>query len=242
MTRTAMTRTPTLSATAHDSQTGAATPRQLTTRRRTPGADADSRTADAALVAALVAKDPLALERFSKRYRALMYATASKTLRDEGDLEEVVQDVLWTVWRKAHTFRGDSGLSTWVYRVTQNAARMLLRKKRRVPMPMEQDVMDAQLERSRQGEVSHLPEAVLRGQHVAQHIDAAIAKLPADNRDLFLAMDVRGEDRDAVAERHGLSISALKARLHRVRKAVREAAANELAPVRSARGQVLVAA
>lgn len=179
---------------------------------------------DVQLIEALKAKDPTALDLFYRRYRALMYSTAGKMIRDEWELEEVVQDVVWTVWRKAHTFRGESGLSTWVYRITQNAARMLLRRKKRVPLPMEQDSVDALLEHSRQGEVAHLPESIIRGEQVARSISDAIAALPADNRAMFVAIDVYGEDKTAVADRFGLSVSALKARLHRVRKAVRTAA------------------
>ena len=182
---------------------------------------------DVQLIEALKSKDPTALDLFYRRYRALMYSTAGKMIRDEWELEEVVQDVVWTVWRKAHTFRGESGLSTWVYRITQNAARMLLRRKKRVPLPMAQDSVDALLEHSRQGEVAHLPESIIRGEQVARSISDAIAALPADNRAMFVAIDVYGEDKTTVADRFGLSVSALKARLHRVRKAVRTAAESE---------------
>ncbi|HAN31521.1 MAG TPA: hypothetical protein DCQ06_07975 [Myxococcales bacterium] len=104
---------------------------------------------------------------------------------------------------------------------------MLLRKKKRVPLPMAQDTVDTMLERSRQGEVAHLPESIIRGEQVARSISDAVASLPADNRAMFVAIDVHGEDKVTVADRHGLSVSALKARLHRVRKTIRRAAEAE---------------
>ncbi|MEY3014720.1 MAG: hypothetical protein RIT45_3455 [Pseudomonadota bacterium] len=182
---------------------------------------------DAELHAALAAQVPAALQVFHDRYRALMYSTARKIVRDEWDTEEVVQDVVWTVFRKAHAFRGDSGLSTWVYRITQNCARMLLRKRRRVPLPMESEAMDFVVAASREGECWHLPEAQLAGRDAALRFQTAYAALPDDNRALFHAMDFEGEDKEVVAEQLGLSVSALKARLHRVRKHLRDATLGE---------------
>ena len=183
---------------------------------------------DEQMIAGLLEKNPLALEAFYKRYRSLMYSTAAKYLQDEWQIEEAVQDTVWLVWRKIHSFRGESALSTWVYRVAQNAARMVLRSQKRVPQPIEQDNIERMIEVSRQGEVAHLPEAQFEGDMVARQIDAALARLAPENKELFLSMDVRGESKEDVAERLGMTISALKARLHRVRKAVRAAAVEPL--------------
>ncbi|HAN31520.1 MAG TPA: hypothetical protein DCQ06_07970 [Myxococcales bacterium] len=182
---------------------------------------------DEQMISGLLDKDPLALEAFYKRYRALMYSTAAKYLREDWEIEEAVQDTVWLVWRKIDSFRGDSGLSTWVYRVAQNAARMLLRSQRRVPLPTEQDSIDRMLEHARQGEMMHLPEAQFQAEEVARQINTVLLNLPPENRELFVSMDVRGESKEEVAERLGMTISALKARLHRVRKTIRAAAATE---------------
>lgn len=184
---------------------------------------------DAELHLALTAQIPAALQVFHNRYRALMYSTARKIVRDEWDTEEVVQDVVWTVFRKADSFRGDSGLSTWVYRITQNCARMLLRKRKRVPTPMASDDVEFLVASQREGESWHLPEAQLAGRLAAQNLLRAAEALPEENRALFLAMDMEGEDKEVVAERMGLSVSALKARLHRVRKQLRDATTSDVA-------------
>lgn len=184
---------------------------------------------DQELHAALVAQLPAALALFQERYRALMYSTARKIVRDDWDTEEVVQDVVWTVFRKASYFRGESSLSTWVYRITQNCARMLLRKRKRIPIPMESEDVDHIVASQREGESWHHPEALLAGRLAAKNLAEATAALPEENRELFFAMDLRGEEKEAVAERMGLSVSALKARLHRVRKTLREATTSDVA-------------
>ncbi len=199
----------------------------MKTQQLTPAqalaAQAANAAEDAALIEALVRRDPMAIDRLYHRYRALMYATARQIVRDEWDTEEVIQDVVWTIHRKADSFRGDSGLSTWIYRITQNAARMLLRKRKRIALPLQDDELDTLVQQASDGAVWHMPEAQAEANRAVANLMQAAASLPADNRELFVAMDMRGEDKDVVAERMGMTVSALKARLHRVRKQLRDA-------------------
>lgn len=190
-------------------------------------AQAANAAEDAALIEALVRREPMAIDRLYARYRALMYATARQIVRDEWDTEEVIQDVVWTIHRKADSFRGESGLSTWIYRITQNAARMLLRKRKRIALPLQDEDLDVLVHQACDGAVWHLPEAQAQANVAMRNLLTATANLPAENRELFVAMDLRGEDKDEVATRMGMTISALKARLHRVRKQLRDATVAE---------------
>jgi RNA polymerase sigma-70 factor, ECF subfamily len=183
----------------------------------------DSRQDDAILVRRLAAKEPLALADFQRRYSGLITATARAIVRNDWDTEEVVQDVLWTVFRKADSFRGEAGLSTWVYRITQNAARMLLRKRKRIATPVEDGALDALVHAAHRGADWHHPDAQAQGNRALRNLISAADALPVDNRALFIAMDLYDTPREEVAAQMGITVSALKARLHRVRKTLRDA-------------------
>ena len=71
--------------------------------------------------------DERALADLSDAYRTKIYQLAFRYLRNHEDAEEVTQDVLFKVFRKVADFRGDAALSSWIYRITFNAAMSRLR-------------------------------------------------------------------------------------------------------------------
>ena len=73
---------------------------------------------DADLIERLKAGDEEALELIFTRYSAKLYNVAQKILGEVADAEEVIQDVFWTAFRKAKSFRGTAQFSTWLYRLT----------------------------------------------------------------------------------------------------------------------------
>src|SRR6266571_6560108 len=79
------------------------------------------------LLARLKSGDEGALSDLADAYSAKIYQLAYRYLRNKEDAEEVTQDVLFKVYRKVGTFRGDAALSSWIYRITFNAAMSRLR-------------------------------------------------------------------------------------------------------------------
>src|SRR5262245_35828120 len=77
---------------------------------------------DLTLLAEAAAGNASALEMLMSRYAAPMYRLARGITRNEGDAEEVVQDVFLTIVRKGSGFEGRSALSSWIYRITTNTA------------------------------------------------------------------------------------------------------------------------
>src|SRR2546425_12053330 len=82
------------------------------------------------LLARLQAKDERAVAELADNYGAKIYQLAFRYLRNKEDAEEVTQDVLYKVYRKVGEFRGDAALSSWIYRITFNAAMSRLRATR----------------------------------------------------------------------------------------------------------------
>src|SRR5438270_13405441 len=74
--------------------------------------------------------DEGAMADLSETYSSKIYQLAFRYLRNKEDAEEITQDVLFKVYRKVGAFRGDSALSSWIYRITFNAAMSRLRTAR----------------------------------------------------------------------------------------------------------------
>src|SRR5437667_8911766 len=79
------------------------------------------------LLGRLQAKDERAIADLADNYGAKIYQLAFRYLRNKEDAEEVTQDVLFKVYRKVGDFRGDAALSSWIYRITFNAAMSRMR-------------------------------------------------------------------------------------------------------------------
>src|SRR3954471_11266400 len=85
------------------------------------------RTDDRRLIARLQARNPAAVQELADRYGSRIYQLALRQMKNREDAEEVTQDVLMKVYRKIGAFRGDSALSSWIYRITFNTAMSRLR-------------------------------------------------------------------------------------------------------------------
>jgi RNA polymerase sigma-70 factor (ECF subfamily) len=82
------------------------------------------------LLERLKAGDESAMAELASAYSSKIYQLAFRYLRNKEDAEEVTQDVLFKVYRKVGEFRGDAALSSWIYRITFNAAMSRLRTTR----------------------------------------------------------------------------------------------------------------
>jgi RNA polymerase sigma-70 factor, ECF subfamily len=160
-------------------------------------------------------------------YAPHVYRMARRMVRSDVDAEDVTQDVLLQVVRKLPTFRGESALPTWLHRITVNAALSHRRKRAVRDQRRVRNVLDAALAPERRIG----PEEQLLEREARQLIERAIAALPPAYRVVFVLADVEGLPNAAIAQRLGLSLPAVKSRLHRARLLLRDALAPHFAPV-----------
>jgi RNA polymerase sigma-70 factor (ECF subfamily) len=179
------------------------------------------------LIKRLQKKDVAALEEVHRTYRKRVLAHAMQVLRDPQDAEEVLQDVMWTAFRKASTLEAPATFDTWLYRVTRNSCLMLLRKRKRVPIAVSDEVVSAISEKT--WDNPYEPDRMLARRDALQQAQRAFESLQPTSRKVFHDMDVAGRSKEDVAADLGISVPALKARLHRARVAIRAAFVQPLA-------------
>lgn len=174
------------------------------------------------LIEGLERKDPAALAFLYREYHGRVTAVVRKFIRDEWDAEEVVQDTFWTVHRKIHLFRRDSQLWSWMYRIAANAAKMKLRKYKRRPIPFDDEVLRAMRSEESTACVGSRPDRQLAEKQMMLEFRAFLDECDAINRDLYVSMEIGGASKEEIAARLELTVPAVKTRLHRLRKGLRE--------------------
>ena len=182
---------------------------------------------DAALVEALRREDPEAPELLVETYGDRVYRLALRITGSNEDAEEVAQDALWTAARKVSTFKGEAAFGSWLYRIAANAAYQKLRtRKAKAHEIAMDDVLPAFDAAGRHFEPmadwsDRVDEQALQGE-LRRVLGAAIDELPPDYRTALVMHDVEGLSNPDIAEALGISLPAVKSRVHRSRLFVRK--------------------
>lgn len=182
-----------------------------------------SALSDNELVAEVIKGDQECFSEIINRYTEKVANLALRIARNHEDAEEILQDVFVTVYRKVDKFEGKSAFSSWLYRITVNTAFMKLRKrKQQQSVSLEESApgyKDSWM--SDRSEVSDVNFITARHE-LREQIDQAVAKLPEEYRAIFILRDVDGLSNQEVAEILGVTIPAIKSRLHRSRLMLRK--------------------
>jgi RNA polymerase sigma-70 factor, ECF subfamily len=189
-----------------------------------PGTRTDS---DAALVEALRRDDPDALDQLVERYADRVYRLAMSIMGVKDDAEATALDALWTAARGIHTFTGEPAFASWIYRITANAAYEQLRMRRQDTSEIALDDLLPPLD-SDGGHFEPMDDWSNRVDEVAlqtelrQVLTEAIDGLPPDYRTALILHDFEGASNPEIAETLGISLPAVKSRVHRSRLFVRK--------------------
>jgi RNA polymerase sigma-70 factor, ECF subfamily len=190
---------------------------------------------DATLVRRLKARDHIALDDLLQTHGGKLYGVALQFTRNETDAQEVVQDALIQIWNKIELFENRASLTTWMYRVTANAALMKLRKEKKFQqnVSLDNDGPDGDVPVIQLADPNAAPDAAAAHTELEARVRAAIDALPEPYRSTVLLSDVDGLSMQEIAETTGVGLAAVKSRLHRGRLALRRVLAPYFARARA---------
>ncbi|MFE1959736.1 RNA polymerase sigma factor SigM [Streptomyces sp. NPDC059479] len=170
-------------------------------------------TSDQDLLSAHVAGDPHAFGELVRRHRDRLWAVAVRTLGDREEAADAVQDALVSAFRAAHTFRGQSAVTTWLHRITVNACLDRARKAAsRKTSPVDDTERLEQLL-----EPHESAEAPAERQDLHRELLAALAKLPVDQQAALVLVDMQGYPVAEAAAILGVPTGTVKSRCARGR-------------------------
>jgi RNA polymerase sigma-70 factor (ECF subfamily) len=175
--------------------------------------DAYGGASDQDLLARHVAGDKDAFGEIVRRHRDRLWAVALRTLGDREEAADAVQDALVSAYRAAHTFRGQSAVTTWLHRITVNACLDRARKTAsRRTAPVDDTERFEQLL-----EPHESAEAPAERNDLHREVLTALRELPADQRAALVLVDMQGYPVAEAARVLGVPTGTVKSRCARGR-------------------------
>jgi RNA polymerase sigma-70 factor (ECF subfamily) len=173
---------------------------------------------------ALRSGDRAEFARLVEAYSDVIYRLGLKILDDPQDAEDVLQETFMKAYRHLKNFDGCSSLSTWLYRIGTNEALMLIRKRKNLPLSLDEPV-EGETEVDEPFQIIDwccLPEAELMSSELRIHLDKAVEQLSPALRAVFVLRDIEFLSTEETSQVLNLSEAAVKTRLSRARMRLRE--------------------
>ncbi len=183
------------------------------------------------LVQRLKRREELAFHELVIRHQRAIYGLCLRMIGQPTEAEDVAQDVFVRSFLAIDTFRGDSSLGTWLYRIAINLCKNRLKylgRRRTSSAQTVDDVPEGELVRSvagglSVGEPAPRPDEALSGNQTEHLIQRALATVEPDFRELLVLRDIEGLSYAEVMTITGLAEGTVKSRLHRARAALKSA-------------------
>jgi len=190
-----------------------------------PEGTGSDQPAGESLLARLLAGEEAAFEQMVRAHAGRLLGVARRYLSSEDDARDAVQEAFLAAFRGLDGFQEGARLSTWLHRITVNAALMKLRSRRRRPEEPIEDLLPQFDDRGvstrfpRQW-IGHAHE-LLERREIREAVRASIDRLPPSYRVVLLLRDIEGWDTHETAGLLDLTPGTVKVRLHRARLALR---------------------
>lgn len=162
-----------------------------------------------------------AFETIYQMHSRRVYALCLRMVGDPVEAEDLTQEAFLQLFRKIHTFRGESAFSSWLHRLTANIVLMRFRKKRLVAVSLD-EMTKPDEERERPVIEFGAPDLRLVGVFDRVNLQTAVEQLPEGYKSMFLLHDVQGFEHNEIATMLGCSVGNSKSQLHKARKRLRE--------------------
>jgi RNA polymerase sigma-70 factor (ECF subfamily) len=180
--------------------------------------------ADVALIAACQQGDTRAIREIFDMYKDRVYALCRHMAGNAEDAEDLAQEVFVSAFQHLNSFRAESAFGTWLYRIVTNHCLNRLRKRR--PEMQSFDAMDEiDIAPSAPGPS---PEDMVVRKELNHRMELAVAALPENLRAVFVLGTLEGMRYKEISEICECSEEAVKMRIHRARKQVRDKLKNYL--------------
>lgn len=170
-------------------------------------------------IAAAQAGDQSAFEQLVRLYEKRVYALTSRMCHNPSDAEEAAQEAFLAAWQGLPFFRGDSSFSTWLYRLASNACVDVLRREGRHQAAASLDDEDAAIDLP---DHSLSPHDEAERSELRRQIEAGLAALPPDYRQVLILRELHQRSYDEIADILSLDLGTVKSRINRGRKRLRK--------------------
>lgn len=187
--------------------------------------------ADGALVARCKGSDLTAFDQIVERYQHKIYGYVRRMVDNETDAEDITQEVFLKALRALSTFRQESSLQTWLFRIATNLCRDLLRRRRHekewVPLWRAHEPDGTEEESTIDlPDLRHNPERLMLQGELNEMLHAAIDRLPVAMREVLVLHDIESLSYEEVAHALGIPVGTVKSRLFHARTKLRDALAS----------------
>lgn len=160
---------------------------------------------------------PITFEELVERYGSFVYNVALRMAGDPAEAEDIAQEAFLDAFRSWDRFRGESKVSTWLYRITVNRSLMKRRKEKKARQLTETGLEDREVVDWGEGPEHAALSSELRGK-----LEEGIHLLPEEMRAAVVLRDVQGLSNAEASQALGITVSAFKTRLHRGRLLLRK--------------------
>ena len=183
----------------------------------------DSKQEDFDAIRRVLEGDNTAYEFLQKKYKNLIYSLVKKMIKNDSDVEDLVQETFIKAYKALDKFKFNYSFSAWIYRIASNNTIDFLRKRRFDTFSIDKPIGNAEDENYFEIEDnSYSPDADLISEQKADIIRAAIDTLPENYREIILLRHEEELDYKAIAEQLDLPLGTVKAHLFRARKLLYE--------------------
>ena len=185
---------------------------------------AGNRELDQALVERAQQGDKKAFGMLVEKYHRKLGRLLGRMIRDQAEVEDVVQESFIKAYRALHNFRGDSAFYTWLYRIGINTAKNYLVSMGRRPQVMQEvEIEDVEnFEDGGEMRTMDTPETAMMTKQIAQTVNDTVASLPEELRTAITLREIEGLSYEEIATLMQCPIGTVRSRIFRARETISE--------------------
>lgn len=182
----------------------------------------EDRDEDYALVLRVQKGDKAAYNLLVSKYHRRLGRLLTRLLKNQEDIEDVIQETFIKAYRAIGNFRGESAFYTWIYRIAINTAKNLLVTQNRRPSTIQEHADSDNETFEDNSALSNIdtPESLLQTQQIGEAVNQAMAALPDDLRDAIVMREIEGMSYEEIAAAMGCPIGTVRSRIFRAREAI----------------------